>query len=289
MSHTAHIPSHRKPRRSASKLAVRAGVAGGVLSTLAMAGPASAAPSSDARTETIEMPVLDLDLAAQVSSAVTQSADDAKARALDTELSALERSAEKSAATTAKKAKAAAEVKAEAEKQAQATAQAEAQRAETAARASRSRVRSTLGDGGGSSPSADEGTAGDSGSNSSSRAGSSAAAKVVNFALAQVGKAYVRGATGPSAFDCSGLVQSAFRQAGVKLPRISYDQSSRGTAVSLNNLKPGDLLYWGGRSSSYHVAIYVGNGQYVGAQNPSAGVAKHSMNWDRPDGAVRIL
>ncbi|MCB5168718.1 NlpC/P60 family protein [Streptomyces bambusae] len=285
MSHTAHIPSHRKPRRSASKLAVRAGVAGGVLSTLAMAGPASAAPSEPV-TETLEMPVLNMDLAADVSSALTQSADAAQARALDTELAALETSAEKSAATDAKKAKVAAVEKAEVEAQ-EAARQAEADRKD-AERASRSAARSTLGNGGGNSSSADDATRTDSGAASASKGGGTAAS-IVNFALAQVGKAYVRGATGPSAYDCSGLVQAAYRAAGITLPRISYEQSSRGTAVSLSNLQPGDVLYWGGRSNSYHVAIYVGGGQYVGAQNPSAGVAKHSLDWDRPSGAVRIL
>ncbi|MGW1766868.1 C40 family peptidase [Streptomyces sp. NPDC002073] len=289
MSLTAHIPSHRKPRRSASKLAVRAGVAGGVLSTLAMAGPASAAPSEPV-TETIEMPVLNLDLAADVSSAVTQSADAAQARALDTELAALEKTAEKSAAATAKKAKVVAEEKAEAEQQAaKAEALAVADRKEAAERASRSAARTTLGNGGGSSSSADDASRSDSGSASSSRAASSSAARIVNFALAQVGKAYVPGATGPYAYDCSGLVQTAFRQVNVSLPRVSQDQSMAGTSVSLSNLQPGDILFWGGKGSAYHVAIYVGGGEFVGAQNSGTGVVKRSMNWDRPSGAVRVL
>ncbi|MER7760829.1 NlpC/P60 family protein [Streptomyces sp. NPDC097619] len=294
MSHTAHIPSHRKPRRSASKLAVRAGVAGGVLSTLALAGPASAAPSEPV-TETLEMPVLDLDLAAaHVATALTQSADAAKARALDTELTAQQQSAEKSAATTAKKSKQAAVQKAEEEKvakaEAQAEAEAEAQRAAVAERASRSASRTSLGNGNGSSSSsADEGTVSDGGSSSKSKASSSSASQIVNFALAQVGKSYVRGATGPSAYDCSGLVQAAYRQVGITLDRMSQDQSNAGRSVSLSNLQPGDIVYWGGKGSAYHVGIYVGGGEFVGAQNPSTGVVKRSMDWDRPSGAVRVL
>ncbi|MEV8152584.1 C40 family peptidase, partial [Streptomyces fradiae] len=106
---------------------------------------------------------------------------------------------------------------------------------------------------------------------------------------AQVGDAYVMGATGPNAWDCSGLVQAAYRQAGIDLPRVSGAQSSMGTSVSLDNLQPGDILYWGSRSGSYHVAVYVGGGKYVGAQNPSTGVVERSLDWDRPSGAVRIL
>src|SRR5690349_18520652 len=98
MSHTAHIPSHRKPRRSASKLAVRAGVAGGVLSTLAMAGTASASPSEPVTETTLEMPVLNLDLAADVSSAVTTAAENTAAAAVTGELRTQEEQARTGAA-----------------------------------------------------------------------------------------------------------------------------------------------------------------------------------------------
>jgi cell wall-associated NlpC family hydrolase len=95
--------------------------------------------------------------------------------------------------------------------------------------------------------------------------------------------------TGPNSWDCSGLVQAAYREAGIDLPRISYSQSSMGTSVSLSDLQPGDILYWGSRSNSYHVAIYVGGGNFVGAQNTSTGVVERSLDWDSPSGAVRIL
>lgn len=71
MSHTAHIRSHRKPRRSASTIAMRTGVAGGVLSTLAVAGASGAAHAAEPVTQTLELPTLTADLAAQVA----QSAD----------------------------------------------------------------------------------------------------------------------------------------------------------------------------------------------------------------------
>ncbi|MEU1230006.1 C40 family peptidase [Streptomyces sp. NPDC005828] len=291
MSHTAHIPSHRKPRRSASKMALRAGVAGGVLGTIAVAGAAGPA-SAEPVTETIEMPTLgSLDAAGGLASAVAASAEASQQEALDQNLQTQEDAALQKAAKEAKKAKAEADRKAAAERAEEARLKAEKERQEAAARASRDSARTQLtstsssNDGGSSSNGGS--TASDSGSQTQAPTGSAAA--IVAFAKAQIGDAYVSGGTGPNSWDCSGLVQAAYRAAGIDLPRISYQQSSMGTEVSLSNLQPGDVLYWGSRSGSYHVAIYVGGGKYVGAQNPSSGVVEHTMDWDTPSGAVRIL
>lgn len=70
---------------------------------------------------------------------------------------------------------------------------------------------------------------------------------------------------------------------------MSQAQSNAGTSVSLSNLQPGDILYWGAKGSAYHVAIYVGGGKFVGAQNPSTGVVERSLSYDMPTGAVRVL
>jgi peptidoglycan DL-endopeptidase CwlO len=276
MSHTAHIRSHRKPRRSASTIAMRAGVAGGVLSTLAVAGASGSANAAEPVTQTLELPTLTADLAAQVA----QSADVTQQAAASYQLQA-ERDA--AAAKAAKQAKAdLAEAKkkaAEAKEKAE-----EAARKEAAERAARSAERATL------SASADTGssTGTSSGSVSTSTATGSAAA-VVSFVQAQVGKAYVSGATGPSAYDCSGLVQAAFKQVGISLPRVSQDQSTAGTQVGLDSLQPGDILYWGGAGSAYHVGVYVGDGMFVGAQNSSTGVVMKPLSYDPPGGAVRVL
>lgn len=277
MSHTAHIPSHRKPRRSASKLAVRAGVAGGVLSTLAMAGTASASPSEPVTETTLEMPVLNLDLAAEVSSAVTTAAENTAAAAVTGELHAQEEQARTGAAAEAKKAKEEAE-KADAEKKAKE----EADRKAAAERATRSSARTSL-------QSTSAAASGELGSGTVTAPATGSAAAIVNFVRAQVGKAYISGGTGPSSYDCSGLVQAAYRQVGISLPRVSQDQSAEGTSVSLSALQPGDILYWGSRGSAYHVAIYVGGGKFVGAQNPSTGIVERSLSYDRPSGAVRVL
>jgi cell wall-associated NlpC family hydrolase len=98
-------------------------------------------------------------------------------------------------------------------------------------------------------------------------ASSGAAATAVSTAMAQVGKPYVWGATGPNAFDCSGLVQYSYASAGVSLPRASRSQATAGRAVSRGELQPGDLIAF--YSPVTHIGIYIGNGQMVHA--PTSG------------------
>lgn len=91
--------------------------------------------------------------------------------------------------------------------------------------------------------------------------------KVVDAAMSKRGAAYVYGATGPNNFDCSGLVQWAYAQAGKSIPRISSAQIYGGTPVSLDALQPGDIVgFYNGIS---HVGIYIGGGQVV--HSPQAG------------------
>ncbi|MEN8653991.1 C40 family peptidase [Streptomyces sp. 21So2-11] len=284
MSLTAHIPSHRKPRRSASKMALRAGVAGGVLSTIAVAGAAGPA-NAEPVTETIEMPTLTADLA----NTIAASADATQQVAHTYDLRAQQDAAADQAAKAAKKAKAEADRKAEAKEKAEKAAAKKAAEAKAAEqeRASRSAERTTLS--AAATSSNDSGSsASSSGSLSSSQATGSAAA-VVAFARAQVGDAYVLGSTGPNSWDCSSLMQAAFGSVGVDLPRVSQDQSTAGTQVGLSNLQPGDILYWGSAGSAYHVGIYVGGGKFVGAQNSGTGVVERSLDYDPPSGAVRVL
>ena len=97
------------------------------------------------------------------------------------------------------------------------------------------------------------------------------------------------GATGPNSWDCSGLVQAAFRTVGVDLPRVSQDQSVAGTQVGTSNLQLGDILYWGGAGSAYHVGVYIGDGQYLDAANPGKGVVIQDLSGYPASGAVRVL
>lgn len=111
------------------------------------------------------------------------------------------------------------------------------------------------------------------------------AAAAVQYALAQVGDAYVYGATGESAFDCSGLTMRAWAQAGVSLPHSSSAQMGSGASVSSGSLQPGDLVFY--YSPVSHVGIYIGNGQIVHAANPSTGVAVAPVFSMPFSGAVR--
>ena len=111
------------------------------------------------------------------------------------------------------------------------------------------------------------------------------AAAAVQYAMAQVGKAYVYGAAGPSAFDCSGLTMMAWAQAGVSLPHSSSAQYASGTKVAESDLQPGDLVFY--YSPISHVGMYIGNGQIVNALNPGAGVNVSPLHMMPYVGAVR--
>ncbi|MCP9210148.1 C40 family peptidase [Streptomyces sp. HD1123-B1] len=267
MSPVAHIPSHRKPRRAASKGTLRAGVTGGFL-TIAVAGaavPASATESSAAES-TIEMPTV----SATLASTAAQTADATQQAASDYQLQAQQDQAAAHAKAEAKKAKAEADRKAKEAKEAARKAAAKRAAEAKAEKASRSAERSTL-----STPSTSNATGN--------------AATVISFLKAQLGKSYVLGTSGPTSYDCSGLTQAAFKQIGIDLPRVSQDQSTVGTQVSLDNLQPGDILYWGSSGSAYHVGVYIGDGKFIGAQNPSTGIVERPLDYDMPTGAVRVL
>lgn len=104
---------------------------------------------------------------------------------------------------------------------------------------------------------------------------SKSASKVISSAQSKIGSPYVWGATGPSSFDCSGLMQYAFSSAGVSLPRVSADQAKVGSYVSRSDLKPGDMVFWG--EPVHHVGLYVGNGEYIHAPYPGTSVEKAKL------------
>jgi cell wall-associated NlpC family hydrolase len=111
-------------------------------------------------------------------------------------------------------------------------------------------------------------------------AGSAAAQAAVDAAMAQRGKPYVWAASGPGAFDCSGLTAYAYAAAGVGLPHSSVLQSQMGQPVSRDQLQPGDLVFF--YSPVSHVGIYIGNGQMVHA--PTSGDVVKVANIDSMGG-----
>lgn len=98
----------------------------------------------------------------------------------------------------------------------------------------------------------------------------------LSTAMAQIGKPYSWGATGPSAFDCSGLVSYAYEKAGKDVPRNSKAQAGVGTTVSKSNLKPGDLVFFYKPVS--HVGIYAGGGKIVHASTSGEPVKVSDMD-----------
>ncbi|MFJ4836300.1 NlpC/P60 family protein [Streptomyces sp. NPDC088747] len=127
-----------------------------------------------------------------------------------------------------------------------------------------------------SSPSATTGTSGTVTTGDSSY--STKSAKAIAFARAQIGKPYVWGATGPGSYDCSGLTQAAWKAAGVTLPRVTYDQVTAGTTVSVSEAQPGDLVFFYDDIS--HVGLYIGNGMMIHAPKPGAYVREESIFYD---------
>ncbi|MFJ9725243.1 NlpC/P60 family protein [Streptomyces sp. NPDC101209] len=115
----------------------------------------------------------------------------------------------------------------------------------------------------------------------------SRAAAAVQYAYSKLGSPYVWGATGPDAFDCSGLVQSAYRSAGVSLPRTTYAQIDAGRRVSRSELRPGDLVFF--YSGISHVGIYIGNGQMIHAPNPAEPVKIAPVDEMPFAGATRVV
>ncbi|MFF7458781.1 C40 family peptidase [Kitasatospora sp. NPDC008115] len=93
----------------------------------------------------------------------------------------------------------------------------------------------------------------------------------VQFALAQLGKPFRTAGNGPDGYDCSGLVQQSFRRGGISLPRVANDQYAATTPVTAGQLRRGDLLFWSDDRTArgiHHVAVYLGNNQYVEAARP---------------------
>ncbi|MFC8037489.1 C40 family peptidase, partial [Streptomyces griseoincarnatus] len=120
-----------------------------------------------------------------------------------------------------------------------------------------------------------------------SQAPNARAAQAVAYAHQKLGSPYVWGATGPDAFDCSGLVLAAYRSAGVSLPRTTYAQIDAGRRVTRSELLPGDLVFF--YSGISHVGLYIGNGQMIHAPNPSAPVRGAPVDQMPFAGATRVV
>lgn len=111
------------------------------------------------------------------------------------------------------------------------------------------------------------------------------------YAKQFVGNPYVWGGTSlTKGADCSGFVLSVFKKYGITLSHSSRAQANEGTKISISDVKPGDLIFYGNGSGTInHVAIYIGGGQIVHASSPKTGIKISKYNYRTPVKAVRIL
>lgn len=117
--------------------------------------------------------------------------------------------------------------------------------------------------------------------------GSASGQAVADYAVQFVGNPYVYGGTSlTNGADCSGFVQSVYKNFGYSLSRTAASQAGDGKKVSLDSLQPGDLLFYHGYG---HVAIYIGGGQVVHASNKATGIKISSYDYSPIDKAVRVI
>ena len=102
-------------------------------------------------------------------------------------------------------------------------------------------------------------------SSSINRGVNKSSSQVANYAYNFLGRPYVYGANGPNAFDCSGFTSYVYRHFGVSLTRTASSQFSAGSAVSRNNLAPGDLVFFNTVGYLGHVGLYIGGGDFIHA------------------------
>jgi hypothetical protein len=118
-----------------------------------------------------------------------------------------------------------------------------------------------------------------------SAVGAGDAAAIVAFAMTYLGTPYVWGGNEPGGFDCSGLMQYVYDHFGIHIPRIASDQQAGGVPVPMNQLQPGDLVFYG--SPAHHVGMYIGNGMMVHAPHTGDVVRLQSITSWPPDGGAR--
>ena len=107
------------------------------------------------------------------------------------------------------------------------------------------------------------------------------------WAFSELGKPYLWGGTGPNSFDCSGLTQYVWRQAGVSIPRVAADQYAWAIPVPLSQLLPGDLVFFG-TTDIHHVGIYIGDGLMINAPHTGTVVQVSPIWWSDLAGFGRV-
>ena len=128
---------------------------------------------------------------------------------------------------------------------------------------------------------ASSGSSGSSGSSSASSGSASSSGigqRIATYALNYLGCPYSYGGSSPSGFDCSGFAQYIYRQFGISINRTATAQLANGYSVPYSELRPGDLVFFGYGNSAFHVGIYIGNNQFIHAENYGTGVCITSLS-----------
>lgn len=113
---------------------------------------------------------------------------------------------------------------------------------------------------------------------------------ICDFAKQYVGNRYVWGGTSlTKGADCSGFTMAVYRNFGISLPHSSRAQANCGAKISVSDVKPGDLIFYGSGKRINHVAMYIGGGRVVHASNARTGITISNMYYRSPVSAARIL
>ena len=113
---------------------------------------------------------------------------------------------------------------------------------------------------------------------------------VVEFASQFIGNPYVWGGTSlTEGADCSGFVQSIFREYGYELPRVAEDQAQYGTKIPVEDAQPGDLVFYARDGYIYHVVLYAGDGKTIEAKGTKYGIVQDDLNTENAVWAARVL
>lgn len=127
-------------------------------------------------------------------------------------------------------------------------------------------------------------------STSSSSTQSSVRSQMVAYAKQFLGNRYVYGGTSlTNGTDCSGFTMRIYQKFGYSISRTSRSQATQGTAISVSQVKPGDLLFYNSGGAINHVAMYIGNGQIIHASNPKTGIKISNASYRQPCKAVRFI
>ena len=116
------------------------------------------------------------------------------------------------------------------------------------------------------------------------------AKEIIEYALQFLGNPYVWGGTSlTNGADCSGFVQSVYKHFGYSLPRVAADQANAGTTIPLDEVKPGDLIFYSNSSGINHVGLYIGDNKLLHASNPTSGIKISQWCYRTPTKAIRLI